>query len=134
MKKIFVLFLVLALLASVAAAEPVTSYASVQDLLLAAAYKVKPFDASLTGVVHAVVPSYAFSDGFYLFVLVDPDDVSMWSTEDDNFFVTLVRTDEDPFPYAVGDTITVEGKVSPIYSSPVCPYITSDNIIKTAGN
>ena len=54
MKRIFILLLAAALLVSCAAADPVTSYRDVQDLLLAAAYKVKPFDAVLSGTVHAV--------------------------------------------------------------------------------
>ena len=128
MKRFFLLFLAAMLLISCAAADPVTSYREVQDLLLAAAYKVKPFDAVLSGTIHAVVPSYSFKNTYYLFVLVDENDVSMWSTEDDNFFVTMVTSEKDPFPFEVGGNITVEGRVASIYSSPVCPYITPEKI------
>ena len=128
MKKFFLLLLAISLLISSAAADPVTSYADVQDRLLAGAYKVPPFDAVLSGTIHAVVPSYSFKNTYYLFVLVDPEDVSMWSTEDDNFFVVIVSSDADPFPFSVGETITVEGTVPSVYSSPVCPYIKPDKI------
>ena len=129
MKRLLAIFLLLALLiSSTAAADPVTSYADVQEALLAAAYTVKPFDAALSGTVQAVVPSYSFKNTYYLFILVDENDVTMWSTEDDNFFVTMVSSEKDPFPFAVGDSITVEGRISSVYSSPVCPYITPDKI------
>lgn len=129
MKRLFVLFLSLFLIVGSAAADdPVTSYAAVQDRLLTAAYKVPPFDAVLTGTISAVIPSYSFKNTYYLFVMVDPDDVSMWSTEDDNFFVVIVSSDADPFPFNVGETITVEGTVPSVYSSPVCPYIVPKTI------
>ena len=125
MKRFITLFLACALILAAlpAAAAPMTSYAAVQDQLLAGAYKVAPFDAILSGTVFAVQPSYTFKTSFYVFVAVDPDDVSMWSTEDDNFFVFLIDAGTDQAPYAAGDAVTVEGQVVSIYSSPVCPYI-----------
>lgn len=122
-RKLLAVLLAALLVAGSAAADPIASYADVQDLLLAAAYKVPPADVILSGTVHAVVPSYSFGDMYYLFVLVDPDDVSMWSTEDDNFFVVALNSEQDPLPFSPGDVITVEGQVISIYSSPVCPYI-----------
>lgn len=118
-----ILAAVLALAVLPAAAAPLTSYAAVQDLLLAAAYKTPPADVVLSGTVHSVVPSYTFKTTYYIFVAVDPDDVSMWSTEDDNFFVFILDTGADPLLVNVGDAVTVEGQVVSIYSSPVCPYI-----------
>lgn len=125
MKRFTALFLaaVLLLVALPASAAPMTSYAAVQDLLLAAAYKIQPADVALSGTVHSVVPSYTFKTTYYIFVAVDPDDVSMWSTEDDNFFVFVLDAGADPLPVNVGDAVTVEGQVISIYSSPVCPYI-----------
>lgn len=130
MKKLVILFLSVALFlsCSAAAADPLTSYADVQNLLLDAAYKIKPTDAILSGTVADVLHSYTFRNLFYLFVMVDPDDVSMWSTENDNYFVVQVYTDKDPFPFCQGDAVTVEGQVISIYSSPVCPYIKPDKI------
>lgn len=131
MKKLFVLLLsvVLSLALIVqASADPVSSYAAVQDQLLAAAYKIAPFDVVLSGQIAAIVPSYTFNNAYYLFVLVDPDDVSMWSTEDDNYFVAMVYTDKTPFPFTQGDAITVEGQIISIYSSPVLPYIKTSKI------
>lgn len=126
-RRLFVLFLSLLLIGS-AAADPVASYRSVQESLLAAAYTVQPFDAVLSGAVAAVVPSYSFKNTYYIFVRVDEGDVAMWSTEDDNFFVTMLTSEADPFPFEVGENITVEGRISPVYSSPVCPYITPEKI------
>ena len=123
MKKLLFLLLISTMVISTATADPITSYADVQNLLLAAAYKVPPTDVILCGTVHAIVPSYSFSDTYYLFVLVDPGDVSMWSTEDDNFFVVIFSSEQDPLPFTQGDGITVEGQVISVYSSPVCPYI-----------
>ncbi len=125
MKRLLALFLFVAvlLLALSAAADPVSSYADVQDRLLAAAYKVKPFDAVLSGTLAAIVPSYTFKNCYYLFVMVDLDDVSQWSTEDDNYFVVNVSSDADPLPWEIGGKVTVEGQIVSIYSSPVCPYI-----------
>ena len=125
MKRFFVLILACALVLTVlpASADPLTSYAAVQDQLLAAAYKIAPFDVILSGTVFAVQPSYTFKTTFYVFVAVDPDDVSMWSTEDDNFFVFLIDAGTEQPPYAAGEAVTVEGQVISIYSSPVCPYI-----------
>lgn len=129
MKRIFILITLLAILCgSASAAGPVSSYADVQDMLLAAAYKVPPFDAVLTGTIYAMVPSYSSPDIYYLFVMVDPDDVSFWSTEDDNFFVALINTKGDPLPYELGESITVEGQIVSTYSSPVCPYLYPKNI------
>lgn len=125
MKKFVLLSLIAALLlcASFAVAEPVTSYADVQDALLLAAYKVKPLNVKLSGTVAAVIQSYSNENGFYLFVLVDDEDVSFWSTEDDNYFVAMVYSHRDVFPFVEGDAVTVEGQLVPIYSSPICPYI-----------
>ena len=125
MKKIVLLSLIAALLlcASSAVAEPVASYADIQDALLLAAHKVKPMNVALSGTVAAVVQSYSNKNGFYLFVLVDDEDVSFWSTEDDNYFVAMVYSYRDVFPFAQGDVVTVEGQLVPLYSSPVCPYI-----------
>lgn len=128
MKRFFLLCLAAMLLISCAVADPLSSYRAVQDVLLATAYKVQPFNAVLTGTISAIVPSYSFKNTYYLFVMVDPDDVSMWSTEDDNYFVALVRSDRDPFPFELGETITAEGQIAPIYSSPVCPYIIPEKI------
>lgn len=128
MKKLFALFLAAMLMTGSAAAAPVTSYREVQNALLAAAYKVKPFEAALTGEIFSIVPSYTFKNTYYLFVIVDPDDVSMWGPEDDDFFVTIINSEKDPFPFSQGDTVTVEGKISSIYSSPVCPYIKAEKI------
>lgn len=129
MKRFLIVFLIAALLlAGSAAADPLSSYADVQRELLEAAYKVKPFNAILSGQIAAVVQSPTFENTYYLFIMVDPDDVAMWSTEDDNYFVTIVSSKKDPFPFSQGDTITVEGQVASIYSSPVCPYITADKI------
>lgn len=124
MKRLFILILAALFITVSAAADPVTSYRETQDRLLAGAYKVKPFEAELSGTVRAVVPSYSFNHTYYMFVQVDPDDVSMWSTEDDNFFVVMVSSDKDPFPFNEGDPVTVTGTVASVYSSPVCPYIT----------
>ena len=128
MKRFLAALLIIALLISCAAADPVASYYDVQKALLAAAYKVKPFDAILSGTVHAIVPSYSFKNTFYLFVMVDENDVALWSTEDDNYFVTMVQSETDPFPFEVGENITVEGQIISTYSSPVCPYITPGKI------
>lgn len=120
--------LVLLPLSAVADDLHVTSYKELQDIILKQAYKLPRMNATLTGELFAIVPSYTFEKTYYLFIMVDPDDVSMWSTEDDNFFVTLFGTDLDTFPFAVGDTLTVSGRVAPTYSSPVCPYITCETI------
>ena len=126
MKRLLVLFLSLVLLAGSAAADPITSYAEVQNLLLAGAYKVPPFDAILTGTLYGVAPSYTYENTYYLFIMVDSEDVSMWSTEADNFFVVILNAEKVPFE--LGETITVEGKIVSVYSSPVCPYITPNMI------
>lgn len=129
MKKIFALLLAaVLLLSSAAAAESLTSYADVQNLLLDAAYKVKPVNVQLSGTVVAVVPSYSNSEAFYLFVLVDDEDVTMWSTEDDNYFVAMVYSHREVFPFTQGDAVIVEGQLVPLYSSPVCPYIMPSKI------
>lgn len=128
MKRFLSVLLALLLLAGPVAADPVTSYASVQDKLLTGAYKVQPFDVALSGTVAAVVPSYSFRNTWYLFVLVDPDDVSMWSLEDDNFFYTIVSSDQDACPWEVGDAIIVEGQVVSVYSSPTCPYVAPGSV------
>lgn len=129
-KRLLSVFLILMLLTASAAADPLTSYADVQRLLLAAAYKVAPFDVSLSGTVAAVVPSSSFANTWYLFVLVDPDDVAMWSLEDDNFFYTIVSGGQDTCPWEPGDAVTVEGQVVSVYSSPTCPYIAPGQVIK----
>ena len=128
MKKFCLFLLAAAMLITPAAADRFTSYAEVQRILLAPAYKTGNQAVRLSGTVSEVLHSYTFKDMFYMFVLVDPDDVAMWSTEDDNFFVVQVTTDQDPFPFKLGETVTVEGKMTPLYSSPVCPYIIPETI------
>lgn len=110
-----------------ASTDRITSYRDVQNLLLDAAYKVPRADVCLSGEVVTVIPSYSDNSAYYIFVMVDPDDVSMWSTEDDNFFVAMIYTDNTP-QFVQGDQITVEGQVISIYSSPVCPYIKTSKI------
>ena len=132
MKKIISLIAVFVFLFSAsAAADPITSYAEVQDKLLAAAYKVPKEDVILSGVVASIVPSYSNKNTYYLFVMVNDDDVSMWSTEDDNYFVTVLRSEDDPLPIVLDDIVTVEGRFISIYSSPICPYIDPYKISKT---
>jgi len=135
MKKFLSLVIVFSFLFSVSAsAEPITSYAEVQDQLLAAAYKVPKQDVILSGIIASIVPSYSFKNTYYLFVMVDDDDVSMWGPEDDNYFVTVLRSEADPLAFDVGDAVTVEGRFFSIYSSPVCPYIDPYKISKTGSN
>ena len=134
-KTILALILAIVLSCSASAsAEPVSSYLDVQERLLSAAYKVPKFDVALSGTVSDIVHSYTFKDLYYIFVMVDPNDVSMWSTEDDNYFVADYYLKEDTMPFEVGDSITVEGQVVSIYSSPVCPYIHTSSIYKPETN
>lgn len=130
MKKVTALILVILLFvfANTASAD---SYAAIQEKLFKNAPIKIPVTTKveLSGKIWEIFISYTFPDRIYLLVTVDPDDVSMWGPEDDDFFLAqFYPEDPENLPFAVGDNITVSGKLASIYSSPVLPYIVADSI------
>ena len=108
MKKFLAVLLAAAALSVSATAEPVTSYAEIQRALMAAAYKVAPMDAVLSGTVADVVQSLSAGNLFYILVRGLP-------------------------PFSPGDAVTVEGSVVSLFSSPACPYIVAEKINGSGG-